>query len=107
MKKKIIALGLSAFLLSGLSSYAQKSSAILRAGFNLANVSINSDGTIDDAKMLPTFHVGVIGDLPITGFFSVQTGLLFTGKGKKHNSAILLKLITTGQKPIPFILSCL
>ncbi|MDX2047972.1 MAG: porin family protein [Chitinophagaceae bacterium] len=83
MKKKIIALGLSAFLFCGFTSNAQKSSAMLRAGFNLANVSINSDGSIDDAKMLPSFHVGLIGDLPITGFFSVQTGLLFSGKGTK------------------------
>jgi hypothetical protein len=65
---------------------AQKSSAVLKAGVNLANVSTKSDGTADEANMLTTFQVGIIGDLPITSFLFIQPGLVFTGKGSKTQS---------------------
>ena len=65
---------------------AQKSSAILRGGLNLANVSTKSDGTADEANILTTFQVGIIGDLPITSFLYIQPGLLFSGKGSKAQS---------------------
>jgi hypothetical protein len=72
-------------LLSGflLNSSAQKSSAILRAGVNLANVSINKDGNTDEANSLTSFQAGILGDLPLTSFLYVQPGILFTGKGSK------------------------
>lgn len=81
MKKKSLLI----VLFSGLclSINAQKSSAILRAGLNLANVSINKDGTTDEANSLTTFQVGILGDLPVTSFLYVQPGILFTGKGSK------------------------
>ena len=62
---------------------AQKSSAILRGGVNLANVSITKDGGIDDAKMLTSFQAGIIGDINITTFLALQPGIVFTGKGTK------------------------
>lgn len=65
---------------------AQKSSAILRGGLNLANVSTKSDGTADEANILTTFQVGIVGDLPVTSFFYIQPGILFTGKGSKAQS---------------------
>lgn len=77
---------ISSFLLSTLALYAvhaQNSSAFLKGGLNLANVSYNDNGNIDDANMLLSFHVGIQGDLPITSFLSLQPGLLFTGKGTK------------------------
>jgi hypothetical protein len=69
-----------------ITTQAQKSSAILRAGVNLANVSVTDQGGIDDAKMLTSFQVGVIGDLNITSFLAIQPGLIFTGKGTKTQS---------------------
>ncbi|MEO5947675.1 MAG: outer membrane beta-barrel protein [Chitinophagaceae bacterium] len=65
---------------------AQKSSAILRGGVNLANVSITSDGTADEANMLTSFQVGVIGDISVTSFLYIQPGIVFTGKGSKTQS---------------------
>jgi hypothetical protein len=69
-----------------INAQAQKSSAVLKAGVNLANVSITDKGGIDDAKMLASFQVGVIGDLNITSFLAIQPGLIFTGKGAKTQS---------------------
>jgi len=80
---------ISSFLLSAFALYAvqaQNSSAVLKGGLNLANISYNKNGNIDDANMLLSFHVGIQGDLPITSFLSLQPGLLFTGKGSKTQS---------------------
>ena len=65
---------------------AQKSSAIIRAGVNFANVSVNDNGNVDDAKSLTSFQVGIIGDFKLAPIFSVQPGILFTGKGTKTQS---------------------
>ena len=67
-------------------SNAQKSNSYLKAGVNLANVSYNSNGNIDDANMLTSFQAGLLFDLPINSFVSVQPGFLFTGKGSKTQS---------------------
>lgn len=85
MKKQLSTL-LVLLTLSASVIQAQKSSAVLKAGVNLANVSIKSDGTADEANMLTTFQVGIIGDLPITSFLFIQPGLVFTGKGSKTQS---------------------
>ena len=65
---------------------AQKSSAIIRAGVNFANVSVDDNGGIDDAKSLTSFQVGIIGDFKLASIFSVQPGILFSGKGTKTQS---------------------
>ncbi|WP_276503704.1 outer membrane beta-barrel protein [Terrimonas pollutisoli] len=81
MKKIIVCATLSS--VAFLSSYAQNSSAILRGGVNLANVSVTDNGGIDDAKMLTSFQVGILGDINLTSFLALQPGLTFTGKGTK------------------------
>src|SRR5258705_1097121 len=77
---------LALFSLFFSSVNAQKSSAIIRGGVNFANVSINNNGDIDDAKTLTSFQVGIIGDLHVAPCLAVQPGLLFTGKGTKTQS---------------------
>ncbi len=67
-------------------SYAQSSNAFIKGGFNLANVSVTSDGRIDDAKSLGSFNVGIMGDVPLGSFLALQPGLIFTGKGTKSQS---------------------
>lgn len=69
-----------------LTSFAQQSSAWLKGGVNFANVSYNSNGEVDDANMLTSFHVGLMGDFTIAKIFAIQSGLLFTGKGAKLQS---------------------
>lgn len=85
MKLKIIASGIAALLLSVVSVRAQ-SSAVFRGGINLANVSINDEGGIDNAKTLTSFQVGIIADLKLLPILSLQPGLIFTGKGTKTQS---------------------
>jgi hypothetical protein len=64
------------------SIHAQKGQ--IRAGVNLANVSVNNNGRVDDANQLTSFQVGIIGDLELAGNMIVlQPGILFTGKGSK------------------------
>lgn len=77
MKTKIIAV-----LLLSLITYSAQSQ-ILRAGVNLANVSITNDGDIDENKTLTSFQVGFIGNIKILPFLYFQPGVLFTGKGSK------------------------
>ena len=86
MKLKKIILCSLVFLLFLVIAHAQKSSAILKAGVNLANVSVTGDGAVDDAKNLTSFQVGIIGDFNMTPFLAIQPGLLFTGKGAKIQS---------------------
>jgi hypothetical protein len=73
-------------LLASTAVTAQKSTAILRAGLNLANVSINDNGGTSDAKTLTSFQVGIIGDFNLAPCFAIQSGLVFTGKGTKTQS---------------------
>ncbi|MBC7904731.1 MAG: PorT family protein [Gemmatimonadaceae bacterium] len=81
MMKTILCLALASTLAT--AGFAQKSNAWIKGGLNLANVSTTSDGRIDEANMLPSFHVGLMGDIPIGGVVALQPGLLFTGKGSK------------------------
>src|SRR5437762_2303711 len=67
-------------------SFGQGSNAILRGGLNLANVSITSNGSVDDAKMLASFQVGIIGDIHVASILYFQPGVVFTGKGTKSQS---------------------
>lgn len=55
----------------------------LKGGLNLANISTTADGRVDEAKMLTSFHVGLLGDMPLGDAFSFQLGLMLTGKGSK------------------------
>lgn len=69
-----------------LSSLAQSGSAWLKGGVNFANISYNSNGEVNDANMLTSFHVGIMGDITIAKVFAIQPGLFFTGKGSKIQS---------------------
>lgn len=82
MKLKFISVILAALIFT-YSANAQKSSVFVKAGINLANVSITDDGQIDEARMLPSVHIGLQGEIPIVSFLSLQTGIVFTGKGSK------------------------
>lgn len=83
MKMKFFSFCAGAVLLTTLQTYAQ-SGAQIRAGLNLANVSITDNGRVDDANQLTSFHIGLVGDVPLAGnALSFQPGILFTGKGAK------------------------
>jgi len=81
--KKHLWLAVVSTLLLFVTSSGQESSVLLKAGLNLANVSITNNGGIEEANTLPSFQVGLQGDLPVTSFLFIQPGLFFTGKGTK------------------------
>jgi len=86
MKRKFLIFQIVFSLLFVVTCFSQKSSLFLKAGLNLANVSISDNGSVDDTKMLTGFQAGLMGDLPLTSFLSVQPGLFFTGKGTKSQA---------------------
>ncbi len=86
MKQKMIYLSLALFLLIAGNTLAQKSTAILRGGVNIANVTITNDGDIDKNSVLTSYQAGVLGDFHIFSVLSLQTGVLLTGKGSKTES---------------------
>lgn len=77
MKTRLLAISMLIFF--GLSAHSQ----ILRAGINIANITITNDGDIDDANTLTSFQVGIIGDIKVLPMLFFQPGLVFTGKGTK------------------------
>jgi len=83
MKQKLNSFFAAAILLICLNGNTQNSSAVLRAGLNLANVSITENGNIDDAKMLTSFQAGIIADINLSSFIALQPGAIVTGKGSK------------------------
>ncbi len=83
MKLKTLSVCVVLVALFSIQANAQKSSAIIRGGINLANVSNNDNGGYNEANMLPSFQVGLIGDFNITEFLALQPGLLYSGKGIK------------------------
>lgn len=85
MKKTILVMS-SLLLCSVVVVKAQQSSVFVKGGVNLANVTVDKDGNVDDAKGIASFHVGLQADLPITKFFALQPGVFFTGKGTKVES---------------------
>lgn len=85
MKRKLIIT--SALLcIYTISLQAQKSSAFIKGGINIANISITNDGSVDQNKALVGFQAGIMGDLPLNSFFSIQPGIQFTSKGSKTQS---------------------
>ena len=77
-KTFLMLLGSSAVLIA-----TAQSGMILKGGLNVANVSVTSNGNVEDAKSLTSFHVGVVGDISLAKIISFQPGILFTGKGSK------------------------
>src|SRR5687768_17161054 len=92
MTMKIKFLSLCAALCLFVTAQAQdddkKSGGVLiKAGINMANVTISEDGMVDDARQNTSFHGGIILDMSLVrNFLSLQPGIVFTGKGSKFQS---------------------
>lgn len=52
-------------------------------GVNLANVSRGTDGSTSSRNQLTTWNAGVLGDIPLNEFLSVQPGLMWMSKGSE------------------------
>ena len=78
MKKLILALTLTTTV-----TLATKAQVYVQGGLNLANITKTTDGQTEKNNILPSFNVGLMGRLPITSMFSLESGALLTGKGSK------------------------
>lgn len=59
----------------------------IRAGINLANISVTDGGEVNDANTLTSFQVGIITEIPLAGKnITLQPGILYSGKGSKIES---------------------
>ncbi|HEY0679898.1 MAG TPA: porin family protein [Chitinophagaceae bacterium] len=83
-KAFLMLLGSGAVLMAS----AQKSGVILKGGLNVANVSVTTNGRVEDAKAITSFHVGAIADLELSKLIAFQPGILFTGKGSKTQTGL-------------------
>jgi hypothetical protein len=90
MKKKLLSVAVISMM--SMAAMAQSKSTgstqkegnfIIKGGLNLANISTTPNGRIDDANTLKSFHIGFAFDIPLAEYFSVQPGLIYTGKGAK------------------------
>lgn len=61
-----------------------QTSTRLQVGYNIANISVKNDGTTNDANVLSSFNVGVIGSTVLATPLSLEYGLVLTGKGTKQ-----------------------
>ena len=86
-------------ILSGTSlvigTQAQEGSVYLKGGLNIANVSTTTDGRINSANALASFHVGIMGDVPLCKFLALQPGLLKNGC-KATPEPVFLSTICSG-----------
>lgn len=80
MKMKFL---FSATILVASTTLHAQSNARIQAGINLANVSVTDNGRVNQANMLSSFQVGIVGDIHLASALYFQPGLLFTGKGSK------------------------
>ncbi len=84
MKRKFIILCTVALLV--IIKVNAQSGLQLRAGINLANVSVTDNGRVNKANTLTSFQVGVISDVHLASILYWQPGIVFTGKGSKTES---------------------
>src|SRR5690242_18027860 len=76
----------SAITTLGISSVRAQSPLRIQAGLNLANVSVTSNGHVNDANTLTSFQAGIVADAHLGSVVYFQPGILYTGKGFKAQS---------------------
>lgn len=78
MKKLLSILTITLFALS-----ANAQLTYVQGGLNLANITKTNDGQTEKNNILPTFNVGLMHRFSLVDPVSLETGLLFTGRGSK------------------------
>ena len=57
----------------------------VKGGLNIANVTIDNNGSVNDKKAIPSFNLGMYADIALLPMLSLQPGLTVGGKGAKFN----------------------
>lgn len=78
MKKVFLGLVLTTTI-----AISTKAQVYVQGGLNLANITKTNDGQTEKNNILPSFNVGILGRLPVADMFSIESGLLLTGRGSK------------------------
>lgn len=78
--KKILSLIITFCLIS---AYPFAQTFYLQGGVNLANITANKTGDVEDHKMLTTLNAGAIGRFQLTNTLQIETGLSLSGRGSK------------------------
>jgi len=70
-----------------MQSFAQRAGII--AGLNLSNLLVKNDDKklSEDYKMNPGIHLGLVVEIPVYKFLSLETGLMITTKGFKYKTS--------------------
>lgn len=88
MKNKIVFLTAALTLFSFTAKTQSESQGVtfgLRAGFNMQTINgKDRSGDALEFDMVPRINAGVVVGIPVATDFFVQTGLLFSTKGAKH-----------------------
>ncbi|MBW4890546.1 PorT family protein [Mucilaginibacter sp. HMF5004] len=81
MKKALLVLGLIAGSIG--FSYAQKSAVTfgVKGGVNFASLTASGGGYSVNSGNITSFHIGGVADIPVGDSFSIQPGILYSGKG--------------------------
>lgn len=87
MKKQLLSTAVILAVSLGVNAQVKTSTNrggfMVKGGVNFSNISVTDNGRVDDANTLTSFHAGIAYDIPFCNYFSLQPGLLFTGKGAK------------------------
>ena len=78
MKKIFLALALTTSV-----ALATQAQVYVQGGLNLANITKTKDGQTEKNNLLPSFNAGILGRLELVDMFSLESGVLLTGKGSK------------------------
>jgi hypothetical protein len=78
--KKLILLVIAGFSLATVNAQIQFG---VKAGLNLANISVSGDNGSNSYAMKPDFHIGALVSIPAFSSFTVQPELVFSGQGSK------------------------
>lgn len=71
------------FALTAATAVYTQAQVYVQGGLNLANITKNNDGQTEKNNILPSFNVGILGRLPLANIFSLESGVLLTGRGSK------------------------
>ncbi len=83
-------------------TYAQ--SFGVQAGFNLSTMAMKAGGDkVEDIKMTPGFNIGVVGEMPLSDMFSIQSGLLLDMKGYKYDKGGIKQSVNAFYLDIPVL----
>jgi hypothetical protein len=72
---------------------------VLKAGINLANISVTNDGDVDENKVLASFQAGISGDIRLTDLLYLQPARV-----PKPQKVILMEIPGTRLLQILFML---